>query len=70
MVGENITLIDTGAAVARHLMHRVKAELPPRVNGEGSETFFTSGDAEQASRIMSMLWGKEVVAQQLPDEFL
>ena len=70
VVGDHITLIDTGAAVARHLMHRVKAELPPRVNGEGSEAFFTSGDAEHASRIMSMLWGKEVVAQQLPVEYL
>ncbi|OIR10442.1 glutamate racemase [mine drainage metagenome] len=68
VVGENITLIDTGAAVARHLEHRVKAELPPRVAGAGSEEFFTSGDPEEASRIMSMLWGKEVVAQQLPDE--
>jgi hypothetical protein len=56
--------------VARHLAHRVKAELPPRVNGEGSEAFFTSGDAEQASRIMSLLWGKEVVTQQLPEELL
>jgi glutamate racemase len=70
VVGENITLIDTGAAVARHLQYRMKAELPPRVNGKGSETFFTSSDAVEASRIMSMLWGKEVVAQQLPDEFL
>ena len=70
VVGENIALIDTGAAVARHLMHRVKAELPPRVNEAGSETFFTSGDAEQASGIMSLLWGKEVIAQQLPEEFM
>jgi glutamate racemase len=70
VVGDHVMLIDTGAAVARHLMHRVRAELPPRVNGEASETFFTSGDADQASRIMSLLWGKEVVAQQLPEEFL
>ncbi len=69
VVGENITLIETGAAVARHLMHRVKAELPPRIAGEASEQFFTSGDAEQASHIMSMLWGKEVAVQRLPDEF-
>jgi glutamate racemase len=70
VVGENITLIDTGAAVARHLMHRVHAELPPRVEGSGSEEFFTSGEEEQASRIMSMLWGKEIVAKRLPEEFL
>ena len=70
VVGEHITLIDTGAAVARHLMHRVKTELPPRVVGSGSEEFFTSGNVEEASHIMSMLWGKEIVAQQLPDEIL
>ena len=70
VVGENIALIDTGAAVARHLQQRVKAELPPRILGEGSEQFFTSGDAEQASRIMSMLWGKDVTAQQLPAAYL
>ncbi|MDO8988379.1 MAG: glutamate racemase [Sideroxyarcus sp.] len=70
VVGENIALIDTGAAVARHLMYRMKAELPPRGDGEGSEEFFTSGNAEDASRIMSMLWGKEVVAQQLPQAYL
>jgi glutamate racemase len=69
-VGENITLIETGAAVARHLQNRLKAELPQRIAGAGSEEFFTSGDAEQASNIMSMLWGKEIVAQQLPEEFL
>ena len=70
VVGDNITLIDTGAAVARQLMHRVKAELPPRVSGEGSEAFFTSGDPQMASQIMSLLWGKEVVAEQLPQEYL
>jgi glutamate racemase len=70
VVGEHITLIDTGAAVARHLMHRVKTELPPRVVGSGSEEFFTSGNVEEASHIMSMLWGKEIVVQQLPDEIL
>jgi glutamate racemase len=69
VVGEGITLIDTGAAVARHLMHRVRTELPPRVIGEGSEAFFTSGDTEQASRIMSMLWGSDIAAQALPAEF-
>jgi glutamate racemase len=70
VVGEHIKLIDTGAAVARHLQNRLVAELPQRVAGSGSEEFFTSGRVEVASRIMSMLWGKEVVAQQLPVEFM
>jgi glutamate racemase len=70
VVGEHIKLIDTGAAVARHLQNRLVAELPQRVAGSGSEEFFTSGRVEVASRIMSMLWGKDVVAQQLPVEFM
>ena len=70
VVGEDIALIDTGAAVARHLQQRIKAELPPRIVGEGSAQFFTSGDAEQATRIMSALWGEQVVVEQLPKEFL
>jgi glutamate racemase len=32
--------------------------------------FFTSGDAARASRIMSMLWSKEVAALRLPQDFL
>jgi glutamate racemase len=72
VVGDYIALVDTGAAVARELKRRVDAELLPRVvNGvAGSETFYTSGDAEQASRIMSALWGREVAVAQLPEEFL
>lgn len=68
VVGEEVALIDTGAAVARELKRRVDAELPPRVTAgvTGTETFHTSGDAEQAARIMSGLWGKEVLVQQLP----
>ncbi len=35
-----------------------------------SEQFFTSGDPDQASRIMSVLWNETVVARRLPQEFL
>ncbi len=79
VVGANITLVDTGAAVARQLQRRVQTELPTRKTSvhpelvEGrtdSAQFFTSGDAAQASRIMSVLWGDVVVARQLPQTFL
>ncbi|GAB1232661.1 glutamate racemase [Ferrigenium sp. UT4] len=72
VVGDGITLIDTGAAVARELKRRVDGELPPRVaqGGIGGETFFTSGDEAHATRIMSALWGGAVVVESLPDEFL
>lgn len=72
MVGEGIALVDTGAAVARELKRRVEVELPLRVTAGvlGSEAFYTSGDAEQATRIMSSLWGRETAVLQLPEEFL
>lgn len=70
VVGDNIALVDTGAAVARQLQYRVKAELPPRISGNASAQFFTSGDAKQASRIMSVLWGGDVIVEQLPREYL
>lgn len=71
VVGDQIALVDTGAAVARELKRRVDAELPPCSDSKatGSATFYTSGDEEHASRIMSALWGSEIEAQPLPDEF-
>jgi glutamate racemase len=68
-VGTNITLVDTGAAVARHLQRRMQTELPGRTSGEASAQFFTSGNAAQATRIMSVLWGSTVSATQLPTQY-
>lgn len=70
VVGSNIALVDTGAAVARQLQRRIQDELPERISGTASAEFFTSGDAEHASRIMSVLWGERVAVQRLPQEFL
>ena len=70
VAGEHITLIDTGAAVARQLQRRMQTELPARLSGDGTVQFFTSGDAEQATRIMSVLWGEDVAVQRLPENCL
>ncbi len=70
VVGDGIRLVDTGQAVARQLQRRIQAELPTRTGGDATARFFTSGDAAQASRIMSVLWGAHVAAQRLPSEFL
>ena len=70
VVGENITLIDTGAAVARELQRRVEVELPHLAtarNCAASEAFWSSGDATAASRIISQLWHPAVIAQCLPN---
>jgi glutamate racemase len=70
VVGENVVLVDTGTAVARHLQRRLQTELPDRPPGDTTAQFFTSGDAAQASRIISALWGSTVEVQPLPLEFL
>ena len=70
VVGVNITLIDTGEAVARQVQRRMQTELPQRIPGVASAQFFTSGDAEQATRSMSLLWGEDVLSQMLPHKLL
>jgi len=70
VVGTEITLVDTGQAVARQLKHRILTELPVRHPGAAPAQFFSSGDAAQASRIMSALWDSTIAAQPLPREFL
>ncbi len=70
VAGDAVTLVDTGAAVARQLQRRIQTELQPRASGAASAHFFTSGDAAAASRIMSALWGEVVAARRLPPEFL
>ncbi len=77
VVGDHITLIDTGEAVARHLQRRLisevglKPDLLPdrptcRVKTRPTELFFTSGDELQATHIMSMLWGSTIEVKPLP----
>jgi glutamate racemase len=71
IAGPDVALVDTGAAVARQLLRRVQEELPRAAHGNLPEAlFFTSGDAGQATRVMSGLWQSEVHARRLPDAFL
>jgi len=70
VVGNNIALVDTGAAVARQLQRRLQTELPDRLSSNAAAEFFTSGDAVKASQIMSMLWGEVVAVQCVPQEFM
>ena len=73
VVGECITLVDTGEAVARHLRRRLLDELPGRKpernSGDGCVQFFTSGDEERSGHIMSMLWRHTVEVQRLPPDY-
>lgn len=70
LAGPAVTLVDTGEAVARQLQRRVQDELPMRpARGDAASLYFTSGDAAQASAIMTALCQHEVVAQTLPAGF-
>ncbi len=68
IVGADVALVDTGAAVARELRRRVDGELAPLApGGPGRTEFWTSGDARQAAAIISALWGEAGAVQSLPD---
>lgn len=66
LAGPRVTLIETGAAVARQL-GRVLAERQLLASGGAPrERFWTSGDAGSASRVMSRLLGRPVSVERLP----
>jgi glutamate racemase len=73
VVGDNIVLVDTGAAVARQLQRRIQSERPVCTEPSGINAraqFFTSGDPVQSSRIVSALWGESVTVALLSPEYL
>ncbi len=67
IVGPDIALIDTGAAVARHLRHRLDQQglLAPHAQ-QGQTAFWTSGDTAQLQPIIARLWPEPVSVQALP----
>lgn len=65
IAGPDVTVVDTGAAVARRLI-AVLAESDLSI-GEGSATaYWTSGEPAAASLVISRLIGADVVARPLP----
>lgn len=69
VVGSEITIIDTGAAVARQLSRVLMAQnLLNHASENGTQEFWTSGDVKTMQGIMSALWGQFVQVQPLPQE--
>jgi glutamate racemase len=66
IVGPNVALIDTGAAVARRTRDLLAERDLLRPAGEGREQFWSSGDLNVADRVISHLWGRPVSVQALP----
>ena len=61
VVGDKITLIDTGAAVAKQLKRQLEEKDLLSVNQEKAEVhFWTNSEAENAEQVTVKLWGKHV----------
>jgi glutamate racemase len=67
IAGDGVTLVDTGAAVARQLERVLNERKIADLEGtEGSERFWTSGDPGTSERVMSALLGRRVSVEKLP----
>lgn len=62
-----VTLIETGAAVARQLGRVLEERGLLAAGGTGRERFWTSGDAATSTRVISRLLGRAVNVERLPD---
>ncbi|HEY2599570.1 MAG TPA: glutamate racemase [Candidatus Dormibacteraeota bacterium] len=67
IAGQDVTIVDTGEAVARQLA-RVLAErgMAAPHEAEGVERFWTSGDPAESARVMSALLERKVSVGKLP----
>jgi glutamate racemase len=65
IVGPDLTIIDPATAVAKELARRLQGNLLPVSAERAAEvSFFSSTAAEQASLIISALWGSRVLVQE------
>ena len=60
-IAKEMVLIDTGAAVARHLKHRLEeAGLRASSSKAGSVGFWSNSPLMDAQQVISQLWGEDV----------
>ena len=66
VVGDKITLIDTGAAVAKQLKRQLQEKGLLSASQEKAEvTFWTNSEAENASQVTEKLWENHVEEHRL-----
>jgi glutamate racemase len=66
IAGPHVTLVETGAAVARQLARVLEERGLRAEDGQGAERFWTSGDPVVSRRVISALLGREVLVEKLP----
>lgn len=68
LAGEDVALIETGAAVARQLARRLaEADFRPAhpARSVGREAFFSSGEPGRMEALMPQLWGRAAPVERL-----
>ncbi len=64
LAGEDVALIETGAAVARQLARRLaEADFRP-ARSAGREVFFSSGEPGRMEALLPQLWGRAAPVEQ------
>ena len=66
LAGPDVALIETGAAVARRLGQVLEERGLKAEGGDGTERFWTSGDPQTSTRVISALLGRPVRVEALP----
>lgn len=66
IVGKSVTIIDTGAAVAKQLLHKLTEQMAINPSTEPAAIqFFTNSQHAQANEVIETLWGQPAVIQRL-----
>lgn len=67
IVGDHISIIDTGAAVAKQLQHKlIEQQLSTDHKGAPHITFYSNNQQPEAASVIEMLWGQPTHIQLLP----
>lgn len=66
MVPQSVSLIDTGAAVARQLQRVLAARDLLAQQRSGEDAFWSSGDSTRLAAVLPRLWGRAEAVQVLP----
>ena len=67
LAGTRVTLIETGAAVAKRLGSVLDERGLRADGGKGTERFWTSGDVATSERVIGSLLGRKVRVEKLPE---
>ncbi len=66
IAGDDILIIDTGAAIACELERQLQNRQLLSENKTASIEFWSSGDVEIVAPVMSLLWGEKIMVKKLP----